>query len=66
MKLHADKMFNFIRMKDNLRTVPRNGHSNFSYKSLKEKKGGSKENLNYSAKQEAKRGGAWNTKMSTT
>lgn len=50
-------MLNFIKMKDNLRTVPRNGHSNFSYKSLKEKKGGSKENLNYSAKQETKKGG---------
>ena len=41
-------------MKDNLRKLPRNGHSDFTYKSLKGKKGGSKENLNYSAKQERK------------
>lgn len=41
-------------MKDNLRKLPRNGHSDFTYKSLKGKKGGSKENLYYSAKQERK------------
>ena len=64
MKLHDDKMFNFIRIKDNLRTLPRNGHSNFSYKSLKEKKEVAMK-TNYSAKQETK-GGEKNTKMSTT